>query len=251
MQSIVKWAEQIRRGEPGAIARAITAVENRDPSSRELLELLTPHAGRAVKVGVTGAPGSGKSTLVDALLTALRRQGRTVGVLAIDPSSPVTGGALLGDRVRMQKHSTDPGVFIRSLATRGALGGLAAATRDAAAILDAAGKAFILIETVGVGQDEVAIAGFADVTLLVLVPGMGDDVQSLKAGVMEIADIFVLNKSDQPGADALEQELEFAIGYAPQRAGKKRRPCIVRTVASEGRGVDELLAAVAAVTSGK
>jgi LAO/AO transport system kinase len=245
---ITNWVEEIRHGDPRAIARAISAVENGESVGAQLLQQLTPYAGRAVKVGITGSPGSGKSTLVDALTAALRKQGRTVGILAIDPSSTITGGALLGDRVRMQAHAGDAGVFIRSMATRGALGGIAAATRDAAAILDASGKDTILIETVGVGQDEVAIAAFADATLLVLVPGMGDDVQALKAGVMEIADVFVLNKADLPGADYLEQEVQFAIGLAPQR-GRRKRPAIVRTVASEGKGIGELLSALAAVTS--
>jgi LAO/AO transport system kinase len=244
------WVEQIRRGAPRAIARAISVVENGDAAGGELLRRLAAPGRHATAIGITGAPGSGKSTLVDALITALRKRGRTVGVLAVDPSSPITGGALLGDRVRMQTHAGDSGVFIRSMATRGALGGVAKATLAAAAILDAAGKEFILIETVGVGQGEVAIAEFADVTLLVLVPGMGDDVQTLKAGVMEIADIFVLNKSDLPGADYLEQEVQFAIGLAPRRRSGKP-PAIVRTVASEGKGVDELLAAInAAVSSG-
>jgi LAO/AO transport system kinase len=225
-----------------AVAQAITAIENRDPAAVNLLKRLFSHTGRAALIGVTGAPGSGKSTLVDALTAVLRKQGRSVGILAVDPTSPFTGGAILGDRVRMQTHSSDPSVYIRSMATRGALGGLAAATLDAALILDASGKEFILMETVGVGQDEVEVAKIADMTLLLLVPGMGDDVQAGKAGVMEIADLFVLNKSDYPGADRLEEEIRGSMNLAPSPA--PWQPPIVRTVATQAVGIEELALAI-------
>jgi LAO/AO transport system kinase len=236
------WAERVRHSEGRAVAQAITAVENRDAAGEQLLRSLFPFTGRATLIGVTGAPGSGKSTLVDALAVALRRRRHSIGILAVDPSSPFTGGAILGDRIRMQAHAGDPGIFIRSMATRGALGGLAARTFDAAMILDAAGMEFILIETVGVGQDEVEIARVADATLLLLAPAMGDDVQALKAGVMEVADIFVLNKSDLPGADRLEADVAAALTLTP--APTAWQPPIVRTVASRGEGVEELLGQV-------
>jgi LAO/AO transport system kinase len=231
-------AEAILRGDTRALARAATAVENRRPEALALLQELFPRTGRATLIGVTGPPGAGKSTLVDQLARSLRAEGRTVGIVAVDPTSPFSGGAILGDRVRMQAHHADPGVFIRSMATRGALGGLAAATTDIALLLDAAGREVILIETVGVGQDEVEVARLADVTLLVLVPGMGDDVQSMKAGIMEIADVLVINKSDRAGADTLERELRAALSLGG------RQPPILRTVATEGKGIGEVLAAV-------
>ena len=236
------WAQKILAGDSRAISRAISTVENRDAQAAELLKRLFPHTGRAAIIGITGAPGSGKSTLVSALAALLRTQDRQVGILAVDPTSPYTGGAILGDRVRMQAQSTDPGIYIRSMATRGALGGLSAATLDAATVLDAAGKDFILIETVGVGQDEVEIARLADVTLLLLVPGLGDEVQTFKAGVMEIADIFVLNKADLAGADRLETEIQNMLSSAP--APPPWLPPIVRTVATEQRGVQDLLQTV-------
>jgi LAO/AO transport system kinase len=194
-------------------------------------------------IGVTGAPGTGKSTLVDRLAACYRGRGDRVGIIAVDPTSPFTGGAILGDRIRMQGHASDPGIFIRSMATRGFLGGLARTTGDVALILDAAGKQYVLIETVGVGQDEVDIVRLADCTLVLLVPGMGDDVQNMKAGLMEIADIFVLNKSDRDGVDRLEAELEAMLQLVPERNGWK--PAIVRTVATENRGVEELASAIA------
>jgi LAO/AO transport system kinase len=197
---------------------------------------LFPRTGRALILGVTGAPGAGKSTLCDRLTRVLRDEGKTVGVIAVDPTSPYTGGALLGDRIRMQQHHADPGVFIRSMATRGWLGGLASATTEMTMLLDAAGYDVILVETVGVGQDEVEIARLADVTMVVLVPGMGDDVQAIKAGIMEIADVFVINKSDQPGADRVESEIQAMLSLAD---GPK--PAIVRTVATDGTGIAELL----------
>lgn len=236
------WAEKIAAGDARALARAATAVENRRPESEALLRELFPLTGRATLIGITGAPGSGKSTLVDQLARELRSEGRTVGIVAVDPSSPYTGGAILGDRIRMQEHHADPGVFIRSMASRGSLGGLAAATTDIALLLDAAGKQEILIETVGVGQDEVEIARLADVTVVVLVPGMGDDVQALKAGIMEIADVFVINKADHPGADRLEREIRAALELV-HRPGAWAPP-VLRTVATEGQGIGEVLAAI-------
>jgi LAO/AO transport system kinase len=226
-----------------ALARAATAIENRRPEALDLLAELFPHTGRATVIGITGAPGAGKSTLVDRLARDLRAEG-TVGIVAVDPTSPFSGGAILGDRIRMQSHSGDAGVFIRSMATRGSLGGLAAATTDIALLLDAAGRDAVLVETVGVGQDEVEVARLADVTVVVLVPGMGDDVQSMKAGIMEIADVFVINKSDRPGANALERDLHAALSLNAARDGWE--PPVVRTVATEGKGIGETLAAIRA-----
>ncbi|HVA95660.1 MAG TPA: methylmalonyl Co-A mutase-associated GTPase MeaB [Candidatus Dormibacteraeota bacterium] len=237
------WAEQIRGGDVRAISRAITAIEDHDPQSESLLRQLFPHTGRAYTIGMTGAPGTGKSTLVDRLAAHYRLQGDSVGIIAVDPTSPYTGGAILGDRIRMQGHASDAGIFIRSMATRGFLGGLARTTADVALVLDAAGKQFILVETVGVGQDEVDIVRLADCTLVLLVPGLGDDVQNMKAGLMEIADIFVLNKSDREGADRLAVELEAMLHLAPEREGWK--PRIVRTVATENKGVEKIAAAIA------
>lgn len=234
-------AELILNGDRRALARAATRVENRQ--ARPLLAKLFPHTGKALVLGITGPPGAGKSTITDQFTRLLRAEGKTVGIIAVDPSSPFTGGAILGDRIRMQAHYADPGVFIRSMATRGNLGGLAAATSDLVLLLDAAGFNAILIETVGVGQDEVEIAGLADATLVVLVPGMGDDVQALKAGIMEIADVFVLNKADQPGVDKLEREIEFLLSLAPRPDNGPDGwiPPIVRTVAMENSGVSEAL----------
>jgi len=223
-----------------ALARAATLIEAQTAAGRELSAALFPQTGRAKIVGITGPPGAGKSTLVDQLAKAIRKQGKTVGILAVDPSSPFSRGAILGDRIRMQDHHADPGVFIRSMATRGKLGGVAQSTLDLALLLDAAGRDFVLIETVGVGQDEVEIARLADVTLLVLVPGMGDDVQAIKAGTMEIADIFVINKADLPGASRLEGEIRAmqSLGDQPSRA--EAAP-LRSVIASEGRGISELL----------
>ena len=198
--TIENWAAKIRAGDVRAISRAVSAIENRTSEAQALLKQLFPHTGRAFRVGITGAPGTGKSTLVDRMAVHYRKEKKSVGIIAVDPSSPFTGGAILGDRIRMQGHSSDEGIFIRSMATRGYLGGLAQSTGDATLLLDAAGKDMILVETVGVGQGEIEIVRLADCTIVVLVPGMGDDVQSLKAGLMEIADIFVLNKSDREGA---------------------------------------------------
>jgi LAO/AO transport system kinase len=241
--AVETWAGQICAGDIRAIARAITAIEDHDPHAEELLRQIFPSTGCAHVVGVTGAPGTGKSTLVDRLATHYRRAGKQVGIIAVDPTSPYSGGAILGDRIRMQGHASDAGIFIRSMATRGSLGGLARATGDVALILDAAGKQHVLVETVGVGQDEVDIVRLADCTLVLLVPGMGDDIQNMKAGLMEIADIFVLNKSDREGVDHLEAQLEAMLELAPDRNGWK--PKIVRTVATENKGIDELAAAIA------
>ena len=241
---IDSWAAQIRAGDIRAVARAITAIEDHEPQSENLLRQIFPHTGSAYVLGVTGAPGTGKSTLVNRLASHFRRDGDAVGIIAVDPTSPYTGGAILGDRIRMQGHAGDAGIFIRSMATRGFLGGLARATSDVALVLDAAGKNFILIETVGVGQDEVDIVRLANCTLVLLVPGLGDDIQSMKAGLMEIADIFVLNKSDREGADRLQSDLEAMLELAPERDGWK--PRIVRTIATENKGVDEVASAIAA-----
>ena len=216
---VESWAQQIRAGEVRAISRAITAIENHDPVADELLKMLFYSTGRASIIGITGAPGTGKSTLVDRLAGAYRRSGKTVGIIAVDPTSPFTGGAILGDRIRMQGHASDAGIFIRSMATRGFLGGLARATADVSLLLDAAGKEIIIIETVGVGQDEVDIVRLADCTLVLLVPGLGDDVQNMKAGLMEIGHVFVINKSDREGADRLEQQVHAMLR---SRARKRR-----------------------------
>jgi LAO/AO transport system kinase len=241
--AVATWAGQICAGDIRAIARAITAIEDHDPHAEELLKQIFPSTGLAHIVGVTGAPGTGKSTLVDRLAAHYRRAGEQVGIIAVDPTSPYSGGAILGDRIRMQGHASDAGIFIRSMATRGSLGGLARATGEVALILDAAGKQHVLVETVGVGQDEVDIVRLADCTLVLLVPGMGDDIQNMKAGLMEIADIFVLNKSDREGVEHLEAQLSAMLELAPEQNGWK--PQIVRTVATENKGVDELAATIA------
>src|SRR3989442_14539449 len=199
--------EQLRAGDSRALARVISAVENRTPGWSELLKALFPHTGRARILGLTGAPGAGKSTLVDQLARLYRKENRTGGIIAADPTSPYTGGAILGDRIRMQEHFSGPGIYIRSMATRGSLGGLARATADVTTLLDASGRDLIMIETVGVGQDDIDVMRVADITLVILVPGMGDDVQTIKAGIMEIADIFVINKSDRDGAERVEREI--------------------------------------------
>jgi LAO/AO transport system kinase len=234
-------AEKIRSGDIRSVARAATWIENRRPEAETLLRELFPQTGRAMILGVTGSPGAGKSTLCDQIIATLRQEGKTVGVIAVDPTSPYTGGAILGDRIRMQRHHADPGVFIRSMATRGWLGGLASATTEMTMLMDAAGFDVVLVETVGVGQDEVEIARLADVTLVVLVPGMGDDVQAIKAGIMEIADVFVINKADLPGAEKLRRELKSYLSLSHRPDGWS--PAIVETVANEGRGIAELLKA--------
>ena len=233
---------QIRSGDPRALARAISLVENRKEGWRGLLKGLFPLTGKARIIGLTGSPGAGKSTLVDQLALNFRSEKKSVGIIAVDPTSPYTGGAILGDRIRMQQHFSDSGIFIRSMATRGSLGGLARATADVTTVLDAAGRDIVLIETVGVGQDEIDVVRVADITVVILVPGMGDDVQTIKAGIMEIADIFVINKSDREGAERVEREIR-ALQSLAIRADKWTPP-IVKTVASEGHGIDELANAI-------
>jgi LAO/AO transport system kinase len=231
--------QQVLAGERRALARVISLVENGEPGGYEALRLLYPHTGRAHSIGLTGASGSGKSTLAGALARELRRRRRSVGIVAVDPSSPFTHGALLGDRIRMQELTSDPEIFLRSMATRGSLGGLASATAQVVAVLDAAGKDAVLIETVGAGQDEVEIAGAAETTVVVNTPGTGDDVQALKAGILEIADILVVNKADQPGADTLVHQLQALVSR-----GDERGIPVLKTVATSGDGVVELVDAI-------
>ena len=237
-------SERILKGEKRAIARAISAVEDGRAEATEILKEVFPHTGRALVVGITGAPGAGKSTLVDRLASLYRSRDEQVGIIAVDPSSPFTGGAILGDRIRMQSMATDPGIFIRSMAARGHLGGLARATVDAVAILDAAGYNKVIVETVGVGQDEIDIVKAADVTVVVLVPGMGDDIQAIKAGIMEIGDVFVINKADREGVLRTERELESLLSISERPDGWK--PLVVKTVATEDDGLDQLAEAIAA-----
>ena len=234
---------RLRSGDPRALARAISAVENRQPGWSGLLKALFPHTGKARILGLTGAPGAGKSTLVDQLAKYYRKENQTVGIIAVDPTSPYTGGAILGDRIRMQDHYADPGIYIRSMATRGSLGGLARTTADVATVLDASGRDRILIETVGVGQDEIDIVRLADITVVILVPGMGDDVQTIKAGIMEIADIFVINKSDREGTERVEREIRAMQSLEVRKDGWT--PPIVKTVATTGEGTKELAASIA------
>jgi LAO/AO transport system kinase len=234
-------AERVLAADARAIARAISLIEDDAPAAPDLVRRVFAHTGRAYLVGVTGAPGAGKSTLVDKMTSAIRQTGQTVGIVAVDPTSPFSGGAILGDRVRMQAHAGDPGVFIRSMATRGHLGGLAHATGEVALVLDASGRDVVLIETVGVGQDEVEIVRTADVSIVTIVPGSGDDIQALKAGIMEIADIFVVNKADREGADRTVASMLSLQSYGTA----SWRPPIVKTEAISGRGIVELLDAVA------
>jgi LAO/AO transport system kinase len=235
-------AEQVLAGDVRALARAATLIENHHPDAADLMKQLFPHTGKSVVLGVTGSPGAGKSTLTDQLIVELRKENQQVGVIAVDPTSPYTGGAILGDRIRMIRHHADPGVFIRSMATRGWLGGLAGATTDLALLMQAAGKQTVIVETVGVGQDEVEVARLADATAVVLVPGMGDDVQAIKAGIMEIADVFVINKADQPGVEQLEREIKSMQSLAMRK--DYWVPPIVRAIATEGTGIAEVLAAM-------
>jgi LAO/AO transport system kinase len=236
--------ERLLDGDRRALSRAITLVESADPGSRVVLRQIYPYTGRAHIVGVTGAPGAGKSTLVGALAREFRRRGRTVGIVAVDPSSPFTGGALLGDRIRMQELAGDSGVFIRSMASRGHLGGLAQATGDVVKLLDAAGFAMVLVETVGAGQSEVEVASAAHTAIVVEAPGMGDDIQAIKAGILEIADILVVNKADLPGAERRVAQLEAMLSMGYSEAKAAWRPPVLRTVAAQGQGVAELAAVV-------
>ena len=234
--------ERILARDPRAIARAISKIENDAPDANDILKAVFAHTGRGLTIGVTGAPGAGKSTLVDKLALHYRAMGKTVGIIAVDPSSPFSGGAILGDRIRMQMLASDPGVFIRSMATRGNLGGLARATVDAVAVLDSARYDKILVETVGVGQDEVEIVKAADVSVVVLVPGMGDDIQAIKAGIMEIGDLFVINKADREGVERTERELIALLEMSERN--DRWKPSIVRTVATENKGIGEFVEAI-------
>lgn len=236
--------ERARAGQPRAVARLISMVEDAHPALREVMAALAPHSGHAYVIGLTGSPGVGKSTSTSALVRAFRERGLRVGVLAVDPSSPFSGGALLGDRVRMQDHALDPGVYIRSMASRGHLGGLSWATPQALRVLDAAGCDVILVETVGVGQSEVEVAGLADTTVVLLAPGMGDGIQAAKAGILEIGDLFVVNKADRDGADTTVREIRHMISLGEGRKPGDWRPSVTKTVASSGEGVDELMVAL-------
>ncbi|GAB3592912.1 methylmalonyl Co-A mutase-associated GTPase MeaB [Angustibacter peucedani] len=236
--------EQARAGSPRAVARLISLVEDAHPALREVMAALAPHTGSAHVIGITGSPGVGKSTTTSALVKALRADDHRVGVLAVDPSSPFSGGALLGDRVRMQDHALDPGVYIRSMASRGHLGGLSWATPQALRVLDAAGCDVVLVETVGVGQSEVEIAGLADTTLVLLAPGMGDGIQAAKAGILEVGDVFVVNKADRDGADATVRDIRHMISLGESRAPGDWRPPVVKTVASREEGLDDVTAAI-------
>jgi GTPase len=238
--AVEELSQRILAGDVRALARGATLVEAQVAAGRKLLTELFPHTGNAKIIGITGPPGAGKSTLVDQLTSSFRARGRTVGIVAVDPSSPFSRGAILGDRIRMQQHHADPGVFVRSMAARGKLGGIAAATLDMALLLDAAGCEFVLIETVGVGQGEIEIATLADLTVLVLVPNMGDDVQSLKAGIMEIADLFVINKADLPGAARLEQEIR-SMQSLGEKSERQEAAQVRQVSASTGQGIEDLL----------
>ncbi|MDF3289363.1 methylmalonyl Co-A mutase-associated GTPase MeaB [Streptomyces silvisoli] len=244
MADVPTLVEQARAGRPRAVARLISLVEGASPQLREVMAALAPLTGGAYVVGLTGSPGVGKSTSTSALVTAYRKRGKRVGVLAVDPSSPFSGGALLGDRVRMSEHASDPGVYIRSMATRGHLGGLAWAAPQAIRVLDAAGCEVILVETVGVGQSEVEIAAQADTSVVLLAPGMGDGIQAAKAGILEIGDVYVVNKADRDGADATARELNHMLGLGEARGPGDWRPPIVKTVAARGEGIDEVVEAL-------
>jgi len=242
-QQVPDLVERARAGQARAVARLISLVETESPLLREAMAALAPHTGHAHVVGLTGAPGVGKSTTTNALIGSLRAAGRRVGVLAVDPSSPFSGGALLGDRIRMQDHAGDDGVYIRSMASRGHLGGLSWSTPQAIRVLDAAGCDVVLVETVGVGQSEVEVAGLADTTLVLLAPGMGDGIQAAKAGILEVGDVYVINKSDREGADRLRRELRDGLALGEAREAGWRPP-IVKTTAQAGTGIDEVVAEV-------
>ncbi len=244
MERAQETADRILKGDVRAAARLMRDLDDGRPGAREVLKLLYPHSGRAHVIGITGSPGVGKSTLTDRLIQHLRAQGLTVGVVAVDPTSPFTGGAILGDRIRMQRHALDEGVFIRSLATRGHFGGLTASARAVITVLDAMGKDCILVETVGVGQDEVEIAATADTTLVVTVPGLGDDIQAIKAGILEIADLLVVNKADREGAERTYQDLLQMLELKNFRQPRAWRPLVFLTQAKDDTGVAELLAGI-------
>jgi LAO/AO transport system kinase len=244
MVDVATLVEEARKGRPRSVARLISLVEGASPQLREVMAALAPLTGGAYVVGLTGSPGVGKSTSTSAVVSAYRKCGKRVGVLAVDPSSPFSGGALLGDRVRMSEHASDPGVYIRSMATRGHLGGLAWAAPQAIRVLDAAGCEVILVETVGVGQSEVEIAAQADTSVVLLAPGMGDGIQAAKAGILEIGDLYVVNKADRDGADATARELNHMLGLGESRAPGDWRPPIVKTVAARGEGIDEVVEAL-------
>jgi len=229
------------KGDPRAIARLISLVESESTFAHEIMKAIYPHTGKAHLIGVTGAPGAGKSTLVDKIISRYKELGKSVGIIAVDPSSPFSGGAILGDRLRMQQHALDPSIFIRSMGTRGSLGGLSKAAYEAALILDACGKDIVIIETAGVGQTEIDIVRIADTVILLLVPGMGDDVQIMKAGIMEIADIFVVNKADREGADKIVAEVNLMLDIAGERSW---RPPVLKAIAESGQGVDDIIRAV-------
>jgi LAO/AO transport system kinase len=243
VRNVPELVERARKGDPRAVARLISLVENDDPALPEVAAAFAPYTGTAQVIGLTGAPGVGKSTTTNELVRSYRTAGRRVGVLAVDPSSPFTGGAILGDRVRMQDHATDPGVYIRSMSSRGHLGGLAAATPQAVRVLEGAGCEVVLVETVGVGQAEVEVASLADTTLVLLAPGMGDAIQAFKAGILEIADVFVVNKADRDGADATYRDIQGMIGLGERGPGQWR-PQVVRAVASRGEGIDDVVTAI-------
>jgi LAO/AO transport system kinase len=242
--NVTELVEGARAGDPRSVARLISLVEDASPLLREAMAALTPYGGNATVIGLTGAPGVGKSTTTNALVAAYRALDRRVGVLAVDPSSPFSGGALLGDRVRMQDHFTDRGVYIRSMASRGHLGGLAWSTPQALRVLDAAGCDVVIVETVGVGQSEVEVAGLADTTVVLLAPGMGDAIQAAKAGILEVGDVYVVNKADRDGADSAVRELRHMLTLGERRQPGDWRPPILRTVASRGEGVDEVVEAL-------